>query len=350
MTAATALISGNEPLPQLVERAVSEALDGLNGEHANGVLLFLTPEFTRQAASVVLSAARAARCMQVFGSICAGVCTEAGWVLDRPGVAAMALGGNITLSGLETGRNAEILCCTSNPFPSEWQNSHRYGLHFHGTAGDSAVWQQGRPNELGCVETHIAGARLDLLLSNGTHDLGQLQMVTDIRGYDLLTIDGMPAADALTPLLPADWQARQPLPIHLINAIIPATAAAPAEIASVLSVNADRSITLSSSLQPGQRLTWAVRQPLSAEAEMCATLGELGPIAPDFGLFFSCIGRGPYFYGGEDRDLAAITERFPEMPLIGGYGTGQIAFSRNHSRQLQNAVVTALFTETHDAV
>jgi hypothetical protein len=34
------------------------------------------------------------------------------------------------------------------------------------------------------------------------------------------------------------------------------------------------------------------------------------------------------------------------MPVIGTYGTGQIAFSGNSSRQLQNSVVTALFSES----
>jgi len=59
---------------------------------------------------------------------------------------------------------------------------------------------------------------------------------------------------------------------------------------------------------------------------------------------FSCIGRGPYFYGGEDRDLLVFTERFPGVPLLGLYGSGQIAPS-NGGRLLHNSVVTALFSE-----
>jgi small ligand-binding sensory domain FIST len=64
---------------------------------------------------------------------------------------------------------------------------------------------------------------------------------------------------------------------------------------------------------------------------------------------FSCIGRGPYFYGGEDRDLDIVRERFPGLPLLGTYGTGQIAPSasgnKHINRQLQNAVVTALISK-----
>jgi small ligand-binding sensory domain FIST len=69
---------------------------------------------------------------------------------------------------------------------------------------------------------------------------------------------------------------------------------------------------------------------------------------PDFALFFSCIGRGPYFYDGEDRDLMALTERYPGLPVIGGYGTGQIAFRDKTSRQMQNSVVTILHSRNPD--
>jgi small ligand-binding sensory domain FIST len=70
---------------------------------------------------------------------------------------------------------------------------------------------------------------------------------------------------------------------------------------------------------------------------------------PACALMFSCIGRGPYFYGGEDRDLDVLCERFPDLPVLGTYGTGQIAptTSGMHcgNRQLQNAVVTALVSQ-----
>ena len=76
MNAASALITGNEPLPMLAEQAVREALARTGSQHANSVLLFLSGEFTRHAHSAVLAAARAAQCTQVFGGIAAGLCTE----------------------------------------------------------------------------------------------------------------------------------------------------------------------------------------------------------------------------------------------------------------------------------
>ena len=44
MTVATALVTGNDPLPYLAEQATHQALARAGLTHANGVLLFLTPE------------------------------------------------------------------------------------------------------------------------------------------------------------------------------------------------------------------------------------------------------------------------------------------------------------------
>ncbi|NTV94633.1 MAG: histidine kinase, partial [Thiobacillus sp.] len=63
---------------------------------------------------------------------------------------------------------------------------------------------------------------------------------------------------------------------------------------------------------------------------------------PAFGLMFPCLGRGPWFYGGEDRDIQALTRRFPDMPLIGFYGNGEIAHLDGANRLLQYSVVLAL--------
>ena len=99
MTVATALVSGNEPLPQLAEEAIRQALGKAGLSHANGVLLFLTPEFARHAQQTVTAVARTAQCTQVAGGIASGVFTESGWALDRPAVAAMVFGEGVVEKG-----------------------------------------------------------------------------------------------------------------------------------------------------------------------------------------------------------------------------------------------------------
>jgi small ligand-binding sensory domain FIST len=63
---------------------------------------------------------------------------------------------------------------------------------------------------------------------------------------------------------------------------------------------------------------------------------------PCFGLMFPCMGRGPMFYGGEDRDQKILAERYPGLPFIGFYGNGEIAHFDGANRLLQYSTVLAL--------
>ena len=345
MTVATALVSGRQASPQLVEDAVRRAMQKADLGAVGGVLLFLTPEFARHPESAVLAAARLTRCTQVFGCVAAGICNEREWRLDGPAAAAMVIGDGLSL--VSTGDDSPLLCCTSSPFPSSWANSRRFGLHFHGSNGQGAVWQSARLAGQGIAETHLQGAALETLLSAGVQPLGEEHLVSAVRGYDLLSVDGKPALDHLLDALPAAWRERAPLPLHLIN-VCTTTRSGESLCAAIITANADASLTLSTALQPGDSFRWGIRDPLAAADEMATLLAGATTTQPDFALYFSCIGRGPWFYGDQNQDLAALTRRFPGMPVIGAYGTGQIAFHDKNSRQLQNAVVTALYRKDPD--
>jgi len=143
----------------------------------------------------------------------------------------------------------------------------------------------------------------------------------------------------------------EPLPLHLIMAVY---AESPEAIlqgnyhqTTIISCDeADGSVTLAHSLPVGQYLCWALRDATSAQADMAlaseALSAELG--SPDFGLLFSCLGRGPYLYNGEDLDLKAVTRRFPNMPLLGFYGNGEIACINGQNQLLPYSTVLSLFS------
>lgn len=383
MTVATALAAGNVALPQLAEAAVLEALEKSGLSHASGVLLFLTPEFARNAQAAVTAAARAAQCMQVAGGLAAGVFTEAGWVLDRPAAAAMVFGNGLSL-GHADATDAALLSYAGGTVPPEWNDDRaRFGGSFSGAGAhaEPAVWQQSRLDPRQRCSVQILGTDARIGVSSGLRLLGAAQRVEASNGYDLERIGGRSALDSLQRALPAGFDAptNAPAPLHQLTAVLldaePAPHGsssgasaldAPAESSvddaqaaladgryrplAIIAVNADHSLTLAERTVPGQRLAWAIRQAVPAEADMRRTLERLAGAAPapDCALMFSCIGRGPYFYGGEDRDLDALRERFPGLPLLGTYGTGQIApaasAAGHRNRQLHNAAVTALIT------
>ena len=72
--------------------------------------------------------------------------------------------------------------------------------------------------------------------------------------------------------------------------------------------------------------------------------------APQFALLFSCLGRGPYLYNGVDQDLALLKTLFPNLPLIGFYGNGEIAPIRGENELLQYSAVLGLFGEQNESI
>ena len=365
MTVATALIAGNEPQPQLAEEAVRQALGKLKAagaSHATSVLLYLTADFARAAQPAILAASRAAECTQVAGATANGLFTEDGWVLDRPAAAAMVFGDGL---GLRPGQGPGPLLgfADSSALPAEWcTGAPRFGgLHCDSLArSPGPVWNQSRLCADHRLSLQVAGAQVKVETSLGLRLLGDPLAVTQATGHDLQTLGEQPALDTLLRCLPLELRERNPLPLHQITAVLTDIATDPADalaggrgrLVPLIAANNDRSLTLADRITPGLQLSWAIRQPVAAEQDMRASLDRLAQqaegasgAAPEFALVFSCIGRGPYFYGGEDRDLACLTQRFPGLPLLGLYGSSQILpQGEGGGRLVHNAVVTALFT------
>ena len=368
MTLATALVTGNDPEPRLAETAVEQAMEKSDVTHAKGVLLFLTPEFARHSQAIVTAVARRTQCLQVAGGIASGVFTEAGWALDRPAAAAMVFSGDLSL-GNPDDPSEPILAYAGGSMPEIWSiTGRRFGGVFGSTFAvrpadaNAVVWQQVRLSaESGC-SAQIHGARVDIGVSRGWQQRGETQSVELCQGFELRRVGGKPAFKSLIDALPNDFRLDPERHLHQIIALLSPSAATGSSTAfqpaAVISINPDGTLTLAERLEAGRRLAWAIRMPETAEADMRRTVETLADkqqtrAQPPCGaLMFSCIGRSPFFYGGEDRDLKIVTERFPGLPLIGVYGTGQIAPLGGRSGAgnglFQNAVVTALVTPNRE--
>ncbi|MEK9940295.1 MAG: FIST C-terminal domain-containing protein, partial [Methylotenera sp.] len=113
-----------------------------------------------------------------------------------------------------------------------------------------------------------------------------------------------------------------------------------------------QSITLAHPLKPGQFLSWYLRDSKISESDMMlmsSSMAEALHESPKFGLMFSCLGRGPYFYNGMDRDLEIVKQTFPRMPLLGFYGNGEIASINGQNQLLPYSAVLSLFTTPHQS-
>jgi len=362
MTIATGLAIGHPATPDLAAQAVLQAMERAGLSIANSVLLFLTPEFAQDPQPALLAASRAANCMQVIGCSAAGIFTEQEWVLDSPAAAAMVFGGDVSLRPGSAAQSDDLVLALAAPSAIDTNWLAAPGARFGGVSGDATgqgpfkVWCGGKVSTSGRCETLFQGVRGAVEVSQGIRALSPPLEITQASGHDVVSLASQPALNVLTRDLPFEVRELERIPLHLLMAGVvfgePSTAVAEGRfrLAPIISANADdRSVTLSARLEPGEQLFWAMRQPLAAERDMRQTIDRLQgrmPAAPAFGLLFPCMGRGPYFYGGIDRDLELVKQRFPGMPLIGFYGNGEIGTLNGSNQLFQYAAVLGLFA--HD--
>jgi len=351
---ATALARGRRADPQLAADAVTRAMERAELSRANSVLLFLTPHFAPDPELALRAAARKAGTLQIAGCTGAGVLTEDEWLLDAPGVAAMAFGGPLQLTATAPEDEPRVSLCTPSGLTADWLDAdvRRLGAVSGDLFGQGPfkVWDHARVVDSGCIETGIQGAHGITEASQGMRALTAPIEVAEVQGMDILKLGNYPALNVLVQSLPQNIQQPDTLPLHLLVGGVtfgdPHTAIREGRyrLNHIVSANLrDRSVTLANPLVQGERLFWAMRDALTAERDFRNALehgaGQLGG-TPDFALLFPCMGRGPHFFGNRDRDLDQIKSRFPDLPVIGFYGNGEIAplDGANHLYQYSAAV------------
>ncbi|MFL6652460.1 MAG: FIST C-terminal domain-containing protein [Sulfurifustaceae bacterium] len=361
MAASTGLSYGGRPEAEHAARAVTRALKRARLSRANGVLLFLTPHYAINPDPAIRAAARAAGCLQVIGATAAGILTEQEWVLDSPGAAAMVFAEPITLAlpGSDTANDEAVLLSLSAPagLTADWLDvpARRIGaisgdLFGH---GPFKVWASGRVAESGRADVRLLGARGAIGASQGVRALTSPIEVAEVHGYDVKRLGNYPALNVLVKSLPDGIREMERIPLHLIMGGVtfgdPLTAIREGRyrLNHIVSANPrDQSITLSQALARGERLFWAMRDALTAERDMRHTIDIAANslrTTPSFALLFPCMGRGPHFYGNRDRDLDALTARFPRLPVIGMYGNGEIGPLDDANHLYQYSTVIGLF-------
>lgn len=359
MKVATSIVLGNQATPELAAEAVRNAMLKADITVANSVLLLLTSEFATNPQPAIRSAAKAANCTQVMGCSATGIFTEEDWVLDAPAAAAMVFGGDISLQLPHQNLNHQPLLTLSAPnaINSTWlgDDHARYG----GVSGDAigqgpfSVWQNAKGDVTGYVEAFFSGSKVVTTASHGLRLITQPTKIEQVSGFDLIQLEKTHRPFlALQKAWKSHRKTNTPVPLHLVIALYADNAEAIEQghhlQTTIISHDEDSGIiTLAKPLQAGQYLCWALRDTNAAEADMLITAHELTEQLgnkPDFGLLFSCLGRGPYFYDGIDKDLHVIKQAFPHMPLLGFYGNGEIASIDGINQLLPYSAVLSLFS------
>jgi small ligand-binding sensory domain FIST len=232
---------------------------------------------------------------------------------------------------------------------------------FGGVSGDAigqghfSVWQNGKGNTQGYCEVTISNTKAAVAATHGLKIISSARRITATQQNDLISIANIAAYDTLI----SAWQKHEKLakgnhvdlPYHQLIAVHARKASLIESgdymLSSIVIADADnRSVTLSKPLKAGDWLSWATRDTDAAQIDIVKTTNALKrqlAVDPAFGLLFSSLGRGPYFYNGQDLDLALIKILLPNMPLIGFYGNGEIAPINGVNTLLEYSAVLGLF-------
>jgi small ligand-binding sensory domain FIST len=351
--AATGLATGRIASPDLARQAVEQALAGLQGKSASSVLLFLSPDFANNPQPSLLAACKAAACTQLAGCTATGILTEKEWIQDAPAAAALALTAPLNIGAPQLARHEPILCLAApNAINTNWLHDNRQ--RFGGVAGDATgqgaykIWANGRVQISGLTQLQITGGTTRLLIAQGLQAVSTPVCIDQMQALEMQSLGGMPALEHLALILAEQPSAVDEQALRLavcLAAEMPETAGDQAYYPLTLLQQNWRSgsISLTQALEPGQQVFWAVRNPEAAATSLHQQLQRYVDSygQPDCVLMFSCAGRGPQFYGGEDRDWQAIRAAFPQTPLLGMYGNGQFAPLSDGNHLLDGTVVLA---------
>lgn len=359
---ATGLAKGASANPALATEAVRRALLKANLETAQCVLLYFTSEFAHAPQPAIRAASKAANCTQVIGCSAMGIFTEEDWVLDGAAVAALVLSEDIFSSHPDHITQSEYLLTLAAPsaINASWLSSPqpRFGAISGDATGHGAfsVWQDGKGVSQGYCALGIQHTNYAVGASHGLKWLTSARRVTACKAFDLHTIANIPALQSLQTAYQSMRMENTTLPLHLLNIAYAPSAKAlelnQYELASIVITNeVNQTVTLSHAIPEGYWVRWAMRDAEAAQSDLrnaAQVLGAELSSSPTFACVFSCMARGPYYYGGNDEDLNILKSQFPNMPIIGFYGNGQIAPMMGHNTLLQHAIVLALFGQTKE--
>lgn len=186
--------------------------------------------------------------------------------------------------------------------------------------------------------------------------LGPLRRIDRATNGMVLEIDGVPALDRLSSLVPeaSPGAAAQP-PMVLVALGDPAAGAlddgTPARVVVRMMRGIDptrRGVLVGPEAQPGIWMAFALRDAAAAKTGLegiARTVAQqaLGA-APRFAIYLSCASRGQALYGVDDVEARILRQRFGDLPIAGMHSAFEIIpWGPGKAKLAQHTGVLALF-------
>lgn len=163
--------------------------------------------------------------------------------------------------------------------------------------------------------------------------LSQRQRIDESQQFDLIELSEQPALNALKKIWKFHSKTDSVVCLHLIMAAyadsIDEVITGKFNQTSIIGCDETKgTVTLAQRLKTGRYLSWALPDSSTAQLDMtlmCNRMAMSLETPANFGLMFGCLGCGPYFYDGIDRDLEIVKHIFPNMAVLEFYGNSEIS-------------------------
>jgi small ligand-binding sensory domain FIST len=364
MKAAAALVLGAGP-EEAATGVAEEGLESFRGEAPSLAALFATPHYAAYT-DVLLRAVRSVLgpvpligC--VAGSVVGGSREVEGeaalslWLASETGpVETFSMGYMKARSGglyggyrFQEDGGLHLLVCDAQTFPVgellEHLNQHVPGtLIAGGLAGRSAgrrgahLFLDGRALDSGAVGARLAGARADLLVSQGCRPIGSPYTVTRAEGNVMYELGGRPPLQRLKEIVATlperdrDLLANGGLQLgRVIDEYRPEQRRGDFLIRSVVGADPDTgALVVGDEVEVGQTVQFHVRDAESADQDLKEALErEVTSLAgrdAAGALLFTCNGRGSSLFSTPDHDAGLVAKFLGEVPVGGFFCAGEV--------------------------
>jgi small ligand-binding sensory domain FIST len=200
----------------------------------------------------------------------------------------------------------------------------------------TAPWQVAGHVVEGGISGVLFDDRIELVtgLTQGCSPIGPVRHITAGVDSIIAAIDGRAALDVfkedIGELLSRDLRKVG----GLIFAALPVPGADKTDylVRNLMAIDQQEGwLAIAADVSPGDAILFCRRDRAAAAADLARMVADVkrrAKGAAKAGVYFSCVGRGPGFFGGEGQELAAIREQLGDIPLVGFFGNGEIACDR----------------------
>src|SRR6266542_4070462 len=360
-------LSTSESGREAARAAIAAALAPLEGEPADLVLLFVSPQFDGELRAIIDVASDRVEGATLVGCSAEGVIgvthevegapAIAAWAAALPGIGVQPFRLTFTreddhaiIEGLEELPALEaqpVVLMLADPFsfPADLLLDHLNGaapgIPIVGgmasgglEAGRNALFFNDEILRDGAVGAILTGPGMTTLVSQGCRPVGETYAVTRSEANMVYELGGAPAARRIEELYAASNERDKLLMrrgLHIGSAITelkPELGRGDFLVRNLIGLDQDSgAIAISDVVEVGQTVQFQVRDAGSAREDLRLVLererrAERGPVAG--ALLFSCNGRGQALFGEPDHDVGAVRRVFGEVPVAGFFAAGEI--------------------------